>query len=486
MELYGRKVIYTNVDEIDNSNIVEVLNDALKVHKDNKEAIQYLENYYRGKQAIENKVKLTREEINHKITENRAKEIVDFRTAYNCSEAVQYAGTDGDEATTNAVAKLNKMMNAKGKVALDRSMFEWDMICGTAYRYAEQADGDIPFNIYTLEPYQAFVVYSSGISKKPMLGVYCGVDEDGEDMYTAYTETMQFKIKDDKVIEANSYPFGIIPIIEYPANFFRLGAFEPVISVLDEINNCQSDRADAIQNFVQSLLVFYNCDLGEDENGNAITPEFIRAAGAIFLRTTGEQKAELKEIASQLDQTQTQVYKEDLWQSTLEIVGMPSQSDGSSSDSSNNGSTFLKNGWQSAEAVAKNSDIMFDASETKFLELILRICADLSDINLNTMQIEVKHPRRNFENMLSKVQMLIMMLSNDKVHPQVAYQIANLLADNENAYKMGIEWFESQKAVVESVEEDTEETEDEENEDFGLARGEKEADDDEYDEVIRG
>ena len=453
MELYGRKAIYTTAQEINADNVADELAQALSVHNANKVQIKYLENYYRGKQDICNKVKLTREEINHKITENRAKQIVDFRTAYNCSEAVQYAGTDGEDATTDAVSKLNKMMTAKGKVGLDRSLFEWGQIGGTAYRYAEQNDGSIPFNVYTLTPYEAFVVYSAGISKKPMMGVYIGVDADNTPIYTVYTETKMFKVKDNALTNEQDYPFGIIPIIEYPANPFRLGAFEPVISVLDQINNTQSDRADAIQGFVQSLLVFYNCELGADEDGNEVTPEFIRQAGAIFLKTVGENKADIKEIASNLDQQQTQTYKDDLWQSALEIVGMPSQSDGSSSDSSNNGSTFLKNGWQSAEAVAKSADIMFDSSETRFLELILRICRDLSDINLDITQIEVKHPRRNYEDMLSKTQMLIQLLSNDKVHPKFAYQVANLVADNENAYKMGVEWFKEVDTATEEVEE---------------------------------
>ncbi|MFR5790122.1 MAG: hypothetical protein ACLUFA_07000 [[Clostridium] leptum] len=45
--------------------------------------------------------------------------------------------------------------------------------------------------------------------------------------------------------------------------------------MLDEIN-IQSNRVDGIEQFVQSLTIFYNCQLGEDENGNQVTPAYIR------------------------------------------------------------------------------------------------------------------------------------------------------------------------------------------------------------------
>ena len=72
----------------------------------------------------------------------------------------------------------------------------------------------------------------------------------------------------------------------------------------------QSRRSDSVESFVNSLLVFYNCQLGKDDNGNDITPQMIRAAGAIFLKSIGQDKADLKEINSVLDQSQTQIFIE--------------------------------------------------------------------------------------------------------------------------------------------------------------------------------
>ena len=49
-----------------------------------------------------------------------------------------------------------------------------------------------------------------------------------------------------------------------------MGSFEAVIPLLDAINNLQSDRLDGVDQFIQSLLVFYNCKLGTDEDGKEI------------------------------------------------------------------------------------------------------------------------------------------------------------------------------------------------------------------------
>jgi hypothetical protein len=52
MVLKGRKMIFTNHDVITDHNVVDVLNHALKIHRENKQEIEYLMDYYRGEQSI--------------------------------------------------------------------------------------------------------------------------------------------------------------------------------------------------------------------------------------------------------------------------------------------------------------------------------------------------------------------------------------------------------------------------------------------------
>ena len=80
--LFGRRVIYTDVAEINAKNIVDVLKKALFVHLQNSADIDYLYRYYCGDQPIIHRVKDVRPEICNKIVENRANEIVSFKVGY--------------------------------------------------------------------------------------------------------------------------------------------------------------------------------------------------------------------------------------------------------------------------------------------------------------------------------------------------------------------------------------------------------------------
>ena len=72
----GRMEILTDAEYIDESNLLEELDRALVPHRVNRSNIQYLWNYYRGFQDIQYKEKLVRPEINHKVTVNKASQIV--------------------------------------------------------------------------------------------------------------------------------------------------------------------------------------------------------------------------------------------------------------------------------------------------------------------------------------------------------------------------------------------------------------------------
>jgi hypothetical protein len=104
-----------NPGRITASNVLEVLHKALPEHEANRRDIIFLDDYYRGVQPILNRNKPVRPEINNKIVENRANEIVAFKTGYLLTEPLQYISKNGDENTSEAVRKLNDFMEIEGK-----------------------------------------------------------------------------------------------------------------------------------------------------------------------------------------------------------------------------------------------------------------------------------------------------------------------------------------------------------------------------------
>jgi SPP1 family phage portal protein len=443
--LHGRKAIYTSVEHLNSGNVVKVISDAYIKHLVNRDQIEYLYKYYRGIQPILNRVKEIRPEICNKIVENRANAIVTFRVGYTVGKPIQYISAVSDTDISAQIAKLNDLLKAAGKASKDKQLVEWQMICGTGYRLVlPSTNRRVPFDLYTIDPRNAFVVYRNDVGNTPLAGVYYTVDDEQNVTFNVYTSDGEFYRIDGwqsgAIKDHRDYVLGNIPIIEYPLNNARMGAFEVVLPLLDSLNLLDSNRLDGIEQFIQNLIITWNCEFAE-----GVTSGTIRESGMVNLKSAGDNKQDLKVISEVLQQGDTQVLKRDILDSINEIVGMPSQGNGSTGDSSNNGAVILKNGWQGAETRAQDFEMMFREPEQRTIELLTELANRLSDMNLDPDNVDVKFTRRNYEDILSKSQTLITMLQQDKIHPQCAYEASGLFIDTQGAYDMGMDWYEQQQ-----------------------------------------
>ena len=450
MEMYGRRVITTDATEITNGNIIAELNKAFDTHCLNRGEIEYLWNYYRGKQPILQRVKTVRPEICNKIVENRANEIVSFKVGYLCGEPIQYVGRNGDESVSQAIAELNEMMFSENKATQDKEVVEWQMICGTAYRLvlpdANGEEDDAPFEMFTLDPRDTFVVRSSEVGNKPMFAVKYRVDSESNRICSVYSANWYWRIVGDKIVESKAHALGMIPIFEYPANNARLGAFEIVLPMLDAINNVASNRMDGIEQFIQSFVKFVNCDIDEEKF------KALKDLGAIKVKSVDGSTADVSIVTQELNQMQTQTLVDYLYQTVLTICGMPNRNGGSST-SDTGAAVIMRDGWSLAESRAKDSELMFKQSEHEVLKLILRIIRDTeglsSDIyNLRLKNISLQFTRRNYENVQSKAQVLVSMLQQNKIHPRLAFQHSGLFTDPESAYQLSKEYADEQAKLA--------------------------------------
>ena len=439
-------MITTDATEITDSNIVSELEKAMAKHLSNRGEIEYLWNYYRGKQPILERTKEVRPEICNRIVENRANEIVSFKVGYLCGEPIQYVGRSGDDVISTGISQLNEMMFSESKATQDKEIVEWQMICGTAYRLvlpddAEDED-DAPFEMHTLDPRDSFVVYSNNIGNKPLMGVKYCTDETGTATYSIYTDKHFWTIKAQAILESQSHGLGMIPIFEYPANNARLGAFEIVLPLLDELNNIASNRMDGIEQFIQSFIKFINCDIDKEQFAE------LKAMGAIKVKSADGQNADVDIVASELNQGQTQITKDDVYQAILTICGIPNRNGGSST-SDTGSAVLLRDGWSLAESRAKDSELMFKKSEKNVLKLILKICRDTAGTPtevcaLKLKDIALQFTRRNYDNIQSKSQVLVSMLNNPKIHPRLAFAHCGMFSNVEDAYAQSMKYAEEQ------------------------------------------
>ncbi len=237
----GRKVILTDVQTIDETNVVSVLRKALVTHLSNKMDIEYLWKYYKGRQPILDRVKDVRPEIMNRVVVNRANEIVSFKVGYLMGEPVQYVSRDDDQTVSENISKLNSYMLSEDKPTKDKELAEWQHIAGTAYRFvlpdseAGVDPDEAPFEIYTLDPRFSFVVRYNDLGRPVVMGVKYVERENGVRVFGCYTDDHYYEIDSSwAILKSEEQIFGI-PIIEYPLNNARLGAFEVVLPLLDAI-----------------------------------------------------------------------------------------------------------------------------------------------------------------------------------------------------------------------------------------------------------
>lgn len=446
MGCFGRKKIFTDVTEITRDNVLNVLRKALITHWSNKADMEYLYAYYKGRQPILNRKKEVRPEIQNNVVENRANEIVSFKVGYLMGEPIQYVSRSDDKMVADKITTLNGYCLSEDKAAKDKELADWFHICGTAYRMVlpdsvfEKESDEAPFEIYTLDPRFAFVVYANSIGEPPVMGVKYIQRSDGAVIYSVYTKDRYFEVEKNQsmIVREEAQSLGI-PIIEYPANNARLGAFEIVLPLLDAINTVDSNRLDGVEQFVQALMLFHNVDISGDDFSK------LRDEGAIKYKDIDPQyKAEIKYLTSELNQSQTQTLVDHLYNTVLTICGMPNRNGGSST-SDTGSAVIMRDGWSAAEARAKDSELMFKLSEKEFLKLVLHICSDLSDLELKLSNVEVRFTRRNYENIAQKATVLTTMLSNPKIAPVLAFTHCGMFSDPQLAYRMSMDYAEEQE-----------------------------------------
>ena len=456
---YGRLKIYTDASEITSMNVREEVAKAYATHGTNRNDIKKLWSEYRGKTEIEKKIKEVRESINHKINENRAYEIVSFHKGYVFGEPIQYVRRENavsqaaDDEIAADINALNGYMTDANKASCDNSLAEWLYIAGTSYRLVlpnkrwEKDSDESPISIYSLDPRRTFVVYSNDVDERPLMGVYCVKQEDGNVVYNVYTENSYFEFGDvgTPLIE-KPHVLGMIPIIEYPAENARLGVFETVMPLLDALDELQSNRMDDIVQCVNSFLAILGAEVTEE----------VREKIDEWKMMCLPLGADAKYLSAPMSQADVQTLKEDIVQTIFEICAVPNRNGGSST-SDTGSAVVLRDGWQATETKAKATEEMYKSSERLFLKLALRILRDTVGTRLRVTDIATHFTRRNYDNIASKSQVLIAMLNNPKIHPELAFTYCGMFIDPESAYLQSKAYYDEQMEKWNPIEVEDEE-----------------------------
>lgn len=438
---YGRKVAYTDVSKITEENVISVVASCIGIFNSNKPIIKYLWDYKNGDQPILYRTKAVRDDVCNYVVENHAWEIVRFKNGQTNGEPIQCVSSRKDDKTNNAVDRLNRYLKAANKQVKDIMSGEWTSAVGTGYEAVQTTPtgSQLPFRIIAPTPMNTFIIYSRS-TQEPLLSVQEFKDENGEWYRQCFSDTHEYEIRNGKLslldtteigepIYSRLHAFGGIPIVEKPNNQDRISDIELVITMLDAINNMQSNRMDAIEQFVQSWVKFVNCDIDEE------TFKKMKLQGALVVKSNNkENKSDVDIMTQELSQTESQVAKDDLWNNVLTISAIPNKQSNTGGDTQ--GAVELRNGWDFSKQSAKLKDPFIIEAEQRLMIPILnliRIEKGPDECPLTIMDFDIQINHSPTDNMQVKAQVYQLLVSNG-IHPLIAIKTAGLWGDSEKTY----------------------------------------------------
>ena len=424
---YGRTIIYTNQNRIDESNIVKELNNALAYHTQNATEIEYLDRYYRGDQPILYRRKVNRPEVNNKVLVNLAYELVERKVAGICAEPIQYVLRGTDEKKSQEISELNAIMDTEDKQDCDIDICRWRSICGTAYRFiGKNEDVELldvsDFSISCENPMFTFVVYFT--NNKPAFSCQIRKDTDGQNLYYCFTNSQFFVIKGGIIVNSGINGNRAIPVIEYPNNSRRISDIELTVGITDSLNVLSSDRINGIEQFISSFMKFINCDIDATEFSK------LKDLGAISVKSNnGDNRADVEILSQELNQTEGQVVFDDLYNKFLEIHGLANRASVNSGGDTGN-AVSLRNGYHESNLREAIDEPILKKSERMSLRIILNRLRIKKGFTLLPNDCEIHINRDKLNNIMTKSEALQILL-NSGIYYKRAIKTVGLFNDSE-------------------------------------------------------
>lgn len=455
MELFGRKQIFCDKTNIDKTNILEVLSDAYFIHEQNRAEMLYLFEYVKGRQPILDREKQIRPEINEKIVDNMASEILEFKLGYEFGSPISYVQrarkdiksrnalfsffkklftSDESKKEDLRVSAINEMMVEECKAAKDLQLAKDVKTCGVGYRLIlpkKIKTGVSVFDLLVLNPMNTFVVYSNDAYREPILGVSYFPHQDGSVTFGCYTKTSYFKIEMgitkgfEDWFEEKPNTVGMVPIIEYINDYDRMGCFERVIPLMDALNTIDSDRVNDIAQHVQNILWGDNVALDTEQYKK------LRDDGMILTKSEQGRTATLKYLECVLNQSENQTLVDYVERKIEKIAHIPNRSE--LSGGSTGSATNMSTGWMDAETDAKSKEQIWMESERRETAIILKIIKDSNEVDadiaeLNLSDIEIKFSRSRTYDLATKCNSLSALIGIG-IDPLRAIEVVGLFTD---------------------------------------------------------
>lgn len=473
MELKGRRRIYTSAKEITSENLIDVLEKSMSTHETNRSEMDYLINYERGKQPLQ-RPKTIRPDINIQVTDNIANYIKEFNIGYFWSNPImliQHGNEDAHDTPADAddrgIAALNEMLeNGEDMSYKDQAIAEFVEICGIGHKLIDirtKFDGMSFVHVYPLDSRYAFCVYSKDVSHKKLLGVTYTEDDEGQKLYTCFTEKARYEVTDDQITSIAINPLGMIPIVEFERTHDRTGCFERSISAMDALNILQSDYTNDVAQHTQEIWWANDVKFPVDESGNEIAPK----SGQWLMTNTGDggtdPKVQPLSSNSTGQGTLSAIENQRTWILTINKVPLQYDSSGGGSTGT---ATDMAAGWAAAALEASRKEQLVKKSKREELVLILKalqlVPSDALPMNdpmrdVHFADVDFHFTRRKDYDLSIKANTFATLVSHG-IQGRHALKVVDMFEDTEQTYLDSKELIEKYQASLTSGLNDSETT----------------------------
>jgi hypothetical protein len=181
----------------------------------------------------------------------------------------------------------------------------------------------------------------------------------------------------------------------------------------------------------------------------------MKLMGALVVKSNnGENKADVDIMTQELNQTESQVAKDDLWDSALSILAIPSKQSNTGGDTQ--GAVELRNGWDFSKTRAKLKDPLVKASEKRLAKVVLNILrVDGKDLGITTRDFDVQINHSPTDNLIVKCQALQYLLQCG-IHPLIAIKTVGLWGDVEKVFLLSKKYLDNLWKTVDVAEKEEE------------------------------
>lgn len=474
--------IPVRLKDLDEETLRTYLPECVSQLKENAKKIKYLKRFVDGtyQEIDDRELDLkTSGNANHKIKENHALAITQFKVGYRFGNKRQLVNKEG--VKNNEVSFIEKFMTDAG---CDSKIMNWaydvysagvgisfiqprgdifktvskgkDIKPDTVYKNAVEGydvQVNAPFIYEALNAEENAVIYSSCIGESGLKDLFCinianvlnKTTKIPEEVVTVYTRQKVYEWRNGNALTngelteiADSSEYGELPMTEQSRNKLRLSTVESVHNPLNAVNLLLSLETNSVEDKVNQLLVFLECD------PEKIDIDELYKWGALAIPPVGgEKQADVKTIKNELMISETTALVERMLTRIYDIAEVPLAS--ASVSSGNNEAAYLGGGWTNA-SIGTNRDIAYgETAEREELRKIIKICKLNSNNPVQTIhanEIDIKYNINQSNNYVAKTQAMQNLYDMGVAKPDIL-KVIPLFGDEEGVAKR---WKENEEA----------------------------------------